>query len=415
MSNVRINTEKAGSLRAVAYTPYDQTDLLTRALAKDPETALGAELSKYATKAMLDAKAASDMSTYVAKGSAFAADAPLTSAIPVTAETVTVSVTGYNPATATYYGTSSANGHYMTSTDLNTWTDRTYSPSVYTPNRIGMEFDATYMYAYSSTAKVWRAPLDVFNSWTEITPPGLGALTTGRTGVLCALGGGVLLYGNYTSGAGDGAHVWRSADAGATWTEVLTVAHPDGKHVHAIRLSPTTGYVWASVGDAGYSGLGLYRSTDAGLTWEHVSSNDYGIDMVFLPAAGQWPDLVVLEGDGLNRPHVMAFPEDGAVGDDTFPLVWGWDGPTTDPLSWRGTTRGIAVIPGNHLLWYTTTESGAVGVRAGVWVAQAPDYRRVLLLKETTGAEPYYGATFSTATYVQNLRRRYPTPTFGSY
>lgn len=52
MSNVRINTEKAGSLRAVAYTPYDQTDLLTRALAKDPETALGAELlSMFATKA----------------------------------------------------------------------------------------------------------------------------------------------------------------------------------------------------------------------------------------------------------------------------------------------------------------------------------------------------------------------------
>lgn len=65
MTNVRINTETAGNLRAVAYTPYDQTDLLTRALAKDPETALGAELSsKYATKADYATKAEVG-STYV--------------------------------------------------------------------------------------------------------------------------------------------------------------------------------------------------------------------------------------------------------------------------------------------------------------------------------------------------------------
>lgn len=80
MSNVRINTEKAGSLRAVAYTPYDQTDLLTRALAKDPETALGAELkSTYATKGNT-ADAAILKSTITTKGDVLTATAASTPA-----------------------------------------------------------------------------------------------------------------------------------------------------------------------------------------------------------------------------------------------------------------------------------------------------------------------------------------------
>ena len=75
MSNVRINTEKAGGLRAVAYTPYDQTDLLTRALAKDPDTALGAELkSTYATKAAVE-------STYATKAAVESTYVPLTRTI----------------------------------------------------------------------------------------------------------------------------------------------------------------------------------------------------------------------------------------------------------------------------------------------------------------------------------------------
>lgn len=368
--------------------------------------------SKTGTDSAISEAVAALSSTYGRIGSLVAPPAPITSAVPIAASTVTVSVIGYDAATGTFYGTNSSNGHYVTSPDLNTWTDRTYSPSTYTPSVIGWQFDATYMYAYSSAAKVWRAPLGVFNAWTEITPA-VGPLTTGRVGVLAALGGGVLLFGNYTSAAGDGAHVWRSTDAGATWTQVLTLAA--AKHVHAIRRNPTTGNIWATVGDAGFAGLGLYKSADNGLTWSLMSSNDYGIDIAFIPSAGPWPALVLLEGDGINRPHIMAFPEDGAPGDDTFPLVWGWSGATTDPLVWRGTTRGITVLPGNHLLWYTTTEAGAVGVRSGVFVAQAPDYQRVILLKETTGAEPSYGATFATATYVQNLQRRYATPTFGSF
>lgn len=343
------------------------------------------------------------------------AAAPVLTSLPVVAETVVYSVSGYDSATGTYYGHSTANGHFITSTDLNTWTDHTYSPSVYTPpGLVGWVFDEAYMYGYTITGKSYRAVKGAFNAWTEITVPNLGPLTTGRVGVLCALGAGVLLYGNYTSTGGDGAHVWRSSDAGTTWTEVMTLAA--AKHIHAIRKSPTTGWVWCSVGDANFAGIGLYRSTDGGASWVQMSGNvEYGIDMVFLPAAGRLPDLVVLEGDGLNRPHLVAFPEHGTPGDDTFPLTWGWNGPATDPLAWRGTTRGLCVLPNKDLIYYTTPEAGATGTRAGLWLAQAPDYQRVILLRDTTAGEPNYGATFANATYVQNLQRRYPTPTLGTY
>jgi hypothetical protein len=340
-------------------------------------------------------------------------DAPLLSTVPVTIAAQTVSVIGYNPSSGLFYGTNSSNGHYATSTDLVTWTDRTYSPSTYTPSTVGWEFDTTYMYAYSSLGRIWRAPLNTFNSWTEITVAAKGPLTTGRPGSLAALGSGVLVYGNYTSGSGDGAHIWRSTNAGASWTEVLGIS--GGKHVHAIRLNSTTGNVWASLGDAGFDGIGLWKSADNGATWTHMSDNEYGIDMAFIPAGGQFPAMVVLEGDGANRPHLVAFPEDGAPGDVTFPLVW-FTGAPSDPYSTRATVRGIGVTPGGHIVYHTTTEGGGVGTRAGIYISQAPDFTRALLLYDTTDAEPVgYGRTYSTATWAQNLTRRFATPTFGSY
>jgi hypothetical protein len=136
--------------------------------------------------------------------------------------------------------------------------------------------------------------------------------------------------------------------------------------------------------------------------------------MVFVPSGGQFPALVILEGDGANRPHLLAFPEDGEVGDKTFPLVW-FTGSPADPYSTRGTVRGIGLTPAGHILFYTTTEGGAVGTRAGFYIAQAPDYTRAILLQDTSGAEPSYGSTFSTATYAQNVTRRSVTPIFGSY
>src|SRR5260370_705336 len=61
--------------------------------------------------------------------------------------------------------------------------------------------------------------------------------------------------------------VWRSADAGATWTSVLA-----GANGISLAVDPTNGdSIYVSLGAAlGNAKNGVYHSTDAGLTWEHV-------------------------------------------------------------------------------------------------------------------------------------------------
>lgn len=322
--------------------------------------------------------------------------AALSVSTPIVVNTTIASVvwSGINQATGKLYGVKVSNGHFATSVDGGTTVvDQTYSPSVFTPNVIAFEFDSTYMYAYTSDGKIFRAPLDTFNSWTNVSAP-TPAATTGRPGSLCAVGSGVLLYGNYNADAvtppgNVGAHVYRSTNAGASWTEVLTIA--GGRHVHAIRVSSVTGYAWVTVGDAGYVGRGLYKSMDNGATWTYMSSNIYGIDMVFAPGSGHRPGLVVLEGDGSNQPHLMAFPENGLPGDNTYPLV-PFSGAPGDVGTNRGTVRGIGLTPNGDVVYFTTTEGGGVGTHAGIYIAQAPDFANTFLLKDTTGAEPVFYA-----------------------
>lgn len=343
-----------------------------------------------------------------------ASSAPLMVSTPVSVTTgLTVSALAYNPTTGVYYGSSAANGHYMTSTDAVTWTDRTFSPSTYTPGLIGMQFDATNMYGYSSTGRIWVAPLDVFNGWTEISVAGRGPLTTGRPGSLLALGAGVLLYGNYTSAVDQGAFVWRSTNAGTSWTPVISI--PTGKHIHCIRKSPNTGIIWCTIGDAGFTGRGLWKSADQGVTWTLMASNDYGIDMVFIPATGGRPPMVVMEGDGINRPHLMGFYETAAAGAKMFPLVW-FTGAPTDPNSTRGTVRGMCLTPNGDIAYFTTTEAGAVGTKAGLYVAQGPDFTRAILLKDMTGIEPVsYLRSYPQGAAIYNAQTSFPLPTFGAY
>lgn len=339
-------------------------------------------------------------------------DAPLLVALPLTKTVAPVVALGYNSHTGLFVGTLTANGHYATSPDLATWTDRTYSPSTYTPTVYGYHFDADYQYAVTQLGKVFRSAHGVYNAWTDVSVATRPAGTLSLQGAnFAALGSGRLLFGNYSDSTTEGAHVWLSTDAGATWTEVLNSS--TAKHVHAIKRSPTTGYVWATVGDAGFVGSGIWRSTDAGTTWEHVSSNDYGIDMEFVTSA--YGDLVVMEGDGLNRPLLMGLREDATAGSKTFPLAW-FTGPPSDAASTRGTTRGIAKTAAGHIVFSTTTESGAVGTHSGLYVAQAPDYTRLVLLADTTGAEPVaYLRTFISGSVMQNYLWQYTVPTFGSY
>jgi hypothetical protein len=331
---------------------------------------------------------------------------------PITVTAITQAVLGQDSATKLLYGVDSANGHYVTSVDGVTWTDRTHSLSTYTPNMVAMEFDTTYMYAICSDGKLYRSALNVFDGWSEISVAGRGALTSGRPGSLCPVGSDVLLYGNYTTGDGDGAHIWRSTDAGTNWTEVLVYA--GGKHVHAIRRNAATGVIWASLGDTGFTGIGLHKSTDGGATWTYMSSSRYGIDMEFVPALDSRRAQVILEADGANERHLVSFQQDAGAGEPTNFLTK-YNSRYGEAMNLVGTTRGIGLCPTGDVIYFATTEGGAVGDTAGIFVTASPKLNSHVMMKNTTGAEPvYYGHTYIVNGLVFNYRSRFVMPQFSN-
>jgi photosystem II stability/assembly factor-like uncharacterized protein len=62
-------------------------------------------------------------------------------------------------------------------------------------------------------------------------------------------------------------HVFRSTDAGSTWTDIDGGKLPDAPH-HALLIRPDAPNELYACSDAG-----VYRTRDGGLTWENASSN----------------------------------------------------------------------------------------------------------------------------------------------
>jgi hypothetical protein len=98
-----------------------------------------------------------------------------------------------------------------------------------------------------------------------------------------------------------GGGVWRSTDAGKSWTPMFD--DQPSMAIGAIAISPTTGWVYAGTGEAntngdGLSGTGIYRTKDSGKTWERVARNLDEASTVFhvavTRAAGAAKDTVLV-------------------------------------------------------------------------------------------------------------------------
>lgn len=333
------------------------------------------------------------------------------------ADLTTVAWTGIDPATLKMYGVVIANGHFATSTDAgSTFVDQSFSPVTYFGAGSVTEFvfSTSYMYVIHSSGTLWRAPKDTFNNWTNISVPQRPAATIGRTGTLSISGdGAVLLACNYNSSppTPEGAYAYRSTDNGATWTTVLSL--PNAKHSHAIRIDPYhPTHVYYSVGDGGFPDIGLYRSKDLGITWALVSAaggNRYGIDMVFPPPVVGAPEMVVLEGDGFHEPLLLLYRKDSNV---IEPAIW-FQFPPGDPNSTVATSRGIALTTHGDVVFMTTTEAGAVGSKAGIYVAAGPWFNHAVLLQDVTGSEPVgFLRSIVTGGYVINRLIKFNEPQF---
>lgn len=107
------------------------------------------------------------------------------------------------------------------------------------------------------------------DTWTKITS-GFGSITQFSDIEVSPHNSNILLAslgsGNWNLGNLSNEGVWRSSDAGATWTKTLTVTD-----AFDVAFHPTDNSIaYAASGDQSSSG-GFYRSTDAGINW--IQSN----------------------------------------------------------------------------------------------------------------------------------------------
>ncbi|HQU70963.1 MAG TPA: Ig-like domain-containing protein [Calditrichia bacterium] len=87
-----------------------------------------------------------------------------------------------------------------------------------------------------------------------------------RRVILAALGSG-----NSSRGALSNEGIWRSADFGITWTQVI--GRPDGFDVLAfpdIQDTQRNRWMFAAIGGSRSDSSGFYRSADLGATWEYI-------------------------------------------------------------------------------------------------------------------------------------------------
>ncbi len=112
--------------------------------------------------------------------------------------------------------------------------------------------------------------------WTELGPAPITNGFTGRISSVVCSQMNSLRY--YVAGADGG--VWRTTDAGATWTPLTD--HMPTSAIGALAIDPTNdNIIYAGTGEANFAnhsryGLGLYKSTDGGDTWQHLAVSTFG-------------------------------------------------------------------------------------------------------------------------------------------
>lgn len=127
----------------------------------------------------------------------------------------------------------------------------------------------------------------------------IGPLRAGRVAAVTGAIGepGVFYFGSPSGG------VWKTANAGITWEQVFTDQVKDVASVGAIEVAPSdTNVIYVGTGDiitggAINEGNGVYKSTDAGKTWTHLGLDaTKQIPSIIVDPAN--PDLVMVAAQG---------------------------------------------------------------------------------------------------------------------
>lgn len=149
---------------------------------------------------------------------------------------------------------------------------------------------ANTLFAGAATGGVWKstdAGATFSPAWSSANPPAIGALAMTSTGVLYAGTGEANPGGGSVTFAGNG--VYRSTDGGVTWTQSGLAG---SARIGRLAIDPTNAnrVFAAATGNLFVPGgtRGLYRTTDGGTTWQLVlagaNSTTGAVDVAIDPA-----------------------------------------------------------------------------------------------------------------------------------
>lgn len=147
--------------------------------------------------------------------------------------------------------------------------------------------DPNTVYIGPAAGGIWKTT-DAGFTWQDVGVNlasltfGAFAIDPGNPQVVYAGSGESIQYFNTTSYSGKG--LYKTTNGGTTWTQI-TSGFGTTTHFSALKVSPTnSNTVFAALGSGYYyavpSNEGLWRSTDAGVTWTRTLNVDDGFDVL---------------------------------------------------------------------------------------------------------------------------------------
>jgi photosystem II stability/assembly factor-like uncharacterized protein len=240
----------------------------------------------------------------------------------------------YDNINSTNWVSVNPNGMFYNVTGVNYISGRTNSIAFHPT-------DPNTIYIGSAQGGAWKTTNGGVN-WTVITD-GLSNISSGSI-VVDPVNPNVLYYGtgelNFSLDSKYGDGIFKSTDAGATWTNVAPAA-TIGTYVAQMAIDPAnTQNVYAATSS------GLYKSTDAGGTWTLKTAFNYAMCVIIDPANTQ----VIFVSSGTYAAGVINKSTDG--GNTWTALSSGL------PASNKGRIQ-LAMAPSNHLIIYASIASSA--------------------------------------------------------
>jgi PGF-pre-PGF domain-containing protein len=200
------------------------------------------------------------------------------------------------------------------------------------------------IYDFYPKNDTWRST-DNGATWTQKTTSAGWTARYGQTSVVMPDGSIVLMGGIDDRGISRN-DVWRSADNGATWTQVTANAGWPGRWGHNSVVMPDGSIVLVG-GNSDRTNLknDVWRSTDNGATWTQVT------------ASAGW---------SIRQGHSTVVTPDGSI-----ILMGGNYGPTSMNDVWRSTDKGAT--------WTQVTANAAWSARSSLSSVAMPDGSIVLI------------------------------------